>query len=711
MFTFAAAAFAAGALCAACEAGPASPEDVATTASALAITGLYPTGSNGAGGVAAMGSTDAHWTLSSDDPAFKGPKAIVATVAGGWAADTATSRWISVQQSAAGNTGNTYTYTTHFTLVGTSTTSATLTGQWACDDSCTMLLNGKSVATNPTPAWGTVATFTVPAGSPFVTGDNTLAIATVNTTGGPTGLQVVSISGTVNACDVDADCTATQFCNTPTNTCTTKLANGTTIPTIAGHTPALMGTCTNAVGTAVCASGVCDTTNSECGYAAGDGSCTKVNAGTVCQTKTCSLNGKCEPAGGCNLDTDCPVGDWCDESAHTCNARLANGTAMPSDADHTVPILNGKCTATAAALVCASGVCDPNDDLNECGIANGDGPCTIATPGVCRSGSCSLTLTCKPSNQCNRDGDCTGGDWCNEAKHTCEAKLPNGTAMPSDPTHTNPTLTGTCPSLASNAAAKLVCASGVCDTADNKCGYASGDGTCTLGDAGDGTTVCRSGICVTSGASEVCGPAPPCTMDDQCATGFWCDVSAKLCSPKLPDGAGLPSDPDHTNPTLNGMCSTGVGALVCESGYCSATTSECEAVPSADAGTGDAGTGSGSDAGGAGGDAGPTSGDAGAIGDGGEDASSGAGEDGGADAALEDGATGSGSEDATTGSSGSSGNNGDGSAGTADDTGVLEGGGLSCSLSRGPAPASGGLEIAVGMLALGATLRRGRRSR
>jgi len=37
----------------------------------------------------------------------------------------------------------------------------------------------------------------------------------------------------------------------------------------------------------------------------------------------------------------------------------------------------------------------------------------------------------------------------------------------------------------------LVCQSGVCDTKDDKCGYANGDGPCL---SSNGGTVCRSGL-------------------------------------------------------------------------------------------------------------------------------------------------------------------------------------------------------------------------
>src|SRR6185312_11801954 len=108
-----------------------------------------------------------------------------------------------------------------------------------------------------------------------------------------------------------------------------------------GHNPTLDGTCTVSAGLLVCASGVCDTTDNDCGYADGDGPCV---SGTVCRSGACSSNGTCEPAGGCNVDADCTAGDWCNESTHACTPTEANGIAMPNDPSHSNPTLDGNCT-------------------------------------------------------------------------------------------------------------------------------------------------------------------------------------------------------------------------------------------------------------------------------------------------------------------------------------------------------------------------------
>ena len=195
------------AVCASCEASTGDPELVGTSSSALAIAGLFPTGVSATGTRLAVGAIDPHYVLSSNDASFPGPDALTVNATLGWAASGAGSRWISIRASTEGTTGDVYTYTTTFTLEGVNPASATLSGQWACDDSCTLELNGTQVATDPFPAWPLVGTFTVPAGSPFQLGVNTLAFVTSNTTGGPTGLQVLSLSGNASAtCDGGGAC-------------------------------------------------------------------------------------------------------------------------------------------------------------------------------------------------------------------------------------------------------------------------------------------------------------------------------------------------------------------------------------------------------------------------------------------------------------------------------------------------------------------------
>jgi len=366
-------------------------------------------------------------------------------------------------------------------------------------------------------------------------------------------------------CNVDSDCTGGQWCNATSHTCSVKLTNGSNIPNDPPHvSPPLTGACSAPAATLVCISSVCDGSDNKCGYAVNSGPCNAANATTVCRTGSCSSNLLCQPAGGCNVDADCTGGNWCNESLHACTPKLANNTAIPIDAPHQNPALTGVCTVAASALVCQSAVCDLADD--KCGYDIGHGPCTAANGGtVCRSGACGADGTCRPADGCNLDADCVSGKWCQQSSHTCAPKLANGSPLPTDAPHANPTLDGKC----TVPAATLVCQSAVCDDADDQCGFATGHGPCT---AANGAVVCRSASCSAKG---LCQPADSCTVDADCAAGKWCNIAMSACLPLLENGTPLPSDSPHQSPTLDGTCTEAAATLVCLSGVCDTNDDEC----------------------------------------------------------------------------------------------------------------------------------------
>ena len=493
-----------------CGAGSTPAARTSSDRSALSITGLFSTGVDANGAALANGATDPHYTLTSNDAAHNGPAAIAIVPAQNtWAADTSGSTWIGTGTNAAGGNGKNFIYTTTFVLADVDPADATLSGSWACDDTCTLSLNGTQVASKTGgSAWTTLTTFTVPAGSPFVLGTNTLAFKVSNSGGGITGIQVRTLSIAGVTCSDDSGCSASQYCNTASSTCVAKLPNGDPIPTVSGHDPVLDGTCNPDAGAAVCASGVCDANDDACGYANGDGTCTQANAAQVCRSGACSAEGICAKA--CTGDLGCPDG-WCDKSLGACEAKLPNGSAIPTDPGHS-PTLNGNCTAGAALLVCQSGVCDSDDDA--CGYPDGTGPCTAIDPSRCRSGACSLDGTCEPSGGCHVDLDCAGGHWCDGA--SCHAKVANGDPIPTAAGHAPP-LDGSC-----TVASASVCESGVCDSDDDKCGYADGDGPCTTIDP----TACRSGACSLDGT---CEPTGGCHVNLDCGSGEHCDVPSQTC--------------------------------------------------------------------------------------------------------------------------------------------------------------------------------------
>ena len=478
-----------------------------------------------------------------------------------------------------------------------------------------------SLGNNTNNAYGTTGTFTVPTATAplagFVSGTNTLSFAVVNngTTPSPSGLAVLTLTSS-EGCFDDTNCTSAQYCNTPTSVCTAKVTNGNPIPTVVGHNPTLAGVCNPAAtvgpdvcvssvcdsdnkcgylngdgtctpaasGVAVCRSGVCDTdakcgfangdgtctpgnsgvavcrsgvcdTDAKCGFGAGDGSCTPATATTVCRSATCTATGTC----GCAVDSDCSSAQYCNTPTATCTAKVANGSPVPSVSGHS-PALTGVCNpaATIGPDVCASGVCDTDNDCgyansdgtctpaksgvavcrsgvcdtdSKCGFKEGDGPCTPAASGstVCRSGACSANGTCEKSGGCNVDSDCNAAtQYCDTPTATCTNKVANGEPVPSVTGHT-PALTGVC-----NPAATIgpdVCASGVCDS-DNACGYEEGHGPCS--DTDGGTNVCRSGACSTNGTCEKAGG---CNVNADCTAPAVCNTATSTC--EAPDaGAG-----------------------------------------------------------------------------------------------------------------------------------------------------------------------------
>ncbi len=357
-------------------------------------------------------------------------------------------------------------------------------------------------------------------------------------------------------CGSDDDCGASQWCDSMTFTCVSQVPNGDPLPTLPGHIPELDGVCIELVAQAICVGNVCSASDDRCGYPDGEGPCTELTAGIVCRSGHCDSNTNlCSAAPSCTDDDDCTATEYCSADLGACRPKVPNGAPIPYEPDHLPPV-DGTCTETNAAIVCASGECGAD---GKCGLPNGEGPCTVLDPLVCRSSSCSATGdVCKPAGGCVLDADCAASEWCSTLTFSCVDKLPNGELIPTIPGHV-PTLVGLCVLGLGDA----ICQSGVCDDDDNRCGYLPGNGTCTELNAGD---VCRSGVCV----EGVCGAPPECTMNDDCvAQDAFCDIGAGVCIHKLPNGTPLPS-------VLGlDLCNDLVGLLVCESGVCDTIDNKC----------------------------------------------------------------------------------------------------------------------------------------
>jgi len=402
---------------AACSSSPSTSNERTATSDAITITGLFRTGVDDLGAQLALGAVDPHYKVSSTDVRCASTAAIATArpqlaPPTAWIANISPATWISCQLNGAGNNTTDYTYTTSFTVPdGMPPSTVTISGSWACDDYCSIFVNGHDTGVvsqnpnfNPNPPQPGI----VPAPTPFVVlagstffqaGINTIDFVVHNVTG-VQGLQIVSINAT-GGCAVDTDCETSTFCNTETELCVAQLDNGEPIPTIQGHDPELDGTCTEEVGAIVCTSGVCDTADDLCGYDIGH-ACT---ANQECRSNQCDpTTNVCIP--GCIVDSDCDTGNFCNTELEMCVPQLANGKPIPTIPGHD-PELDGICTPDVGAIVCVSGVCDTSDDL--CGFGFGH-PCT-ASP-ECRSNNCNMDTglcdlpCCGNTYGANMDGKC-----------------------------------------------------------------------------------------------------------------------------------------------------------------------------------------------------------------------------------------------------------------------------------------------------------------
>ena len=165
-------------------------------ADAAVITSLYNTGVTNSGTATTGNGADLHWTLA-DGPAYTGGTNGVYPI-GPWVSDTSTVRWITPTQDASDNNAVApFTYSTTFSLAGFDFTTASLSGQFAADDYVSsILLNSTVLATN-VGGYSYLTSFSA-GSSAFVAGTNTLSFVSVNSGGGPAGLQV-QVSGMANA--------------------------------------------------------------------------------------------------------------------------------------------------------------------------------------------------------------------------------------------------------------------------------------------------------------------------------------------------------------------------------------------------------------------------------------------------------------------------------------------------------------------------------
>ena len=146
------------------------------------------------------GVNDAHWTVPSQANVV-GPAQTVypnnADWYGGWLANGPGSAWIARDANVSNNGVAPYTFSTSFNLTGYDLSTAALSGSWAIDDTGTLDLNGHTIATLGSGAWGGLTAFSVPTGSSFFNqGTNTLSITI---TSDDQFLEAVRLQGNVTA--------------------------------------------------------------------------------------------------------------------------------------------------------------------------------------------------------------------------------------------------------------------------------------------------------------------------------------------------------------------------------------------------------------------------------------------------------------------------------------------------------------------------------
>lgn len=384
------------------------------------------------------------------------------------------------------------------------------------------------------------------------------------------------------SCLVDADCAAGSYCNRATLTCTAKVTTGGMLPTDGLHD----GTCTVETAAAVCDTGLCNEVtktcggplgapcqaasvcannvcgaNGKCGLADGTGPCTAANATVICQSGACNdALAQCRPTapGSCLVDADCAAGTYCNRTDMTCVVKVNPGAMVPEDGLH-----DAGCTAATAATVCATGLCNEVTKTcaagngaacqnasecasnacgsnGKCGLADGAGPCTAANgAALCQSGMCNAALgVCKPAaaGSCLQDSDCGSGTYCARATLRCVAKLPAGSAIPSDGLHS-----GVC----SAAAAAAVCATGLCNPATNTC--AAGNGAACASAAMCAVGICSEGLC---GAAD----GATCARALECRSGA---CTAGICGAGPDGGVAPPPAPNGNTIGGSGGCNAG----------------------------------------------------------------------------------------------------------------------------------------------------------
>ncbi|MFK7988550.1 MAG: DNRLRE domain-containing protein [Sandaracinaceae bacterium] len=359
------------------------------------------------------------------------------------------------------------------------------------------------------------------------------ATCTGSSTTCPTGTMnscapyICGTTACLASCGGDSDCSSGNFCN-GSNNCEAERSNGTSC------------TAGNQCASDQCVDGVC------CNTACTD-QCAACNNGGSVGTCSARSGAPLSPRTACT-DTD---SDGCDG---TCNGSLTSACTYPS----------GVCRTQSCA----------GSSLTEAASCNGNGSCPAMVTNPCPGNfACQTGTACRTS--CGIDAHCASGNYCDAG--SCVPLEANGTSCSMgnecastlcvDGVCCDGTCTGQCE--ACDVAGSLGTCSAVtgaptggrmaCNTDSTVCGgtcNGSNRSTCTFPGMG---TECRAASCSINTATQAancqgdgtcgslveidCSPftcsgdacgATSCTVDSECASGFYC--SGTSCVPLLTNG-------------------------------------------------------------------------------------------------------------------------------------------------------------------------------
>lgn len=163
------------------------------------IPGLFNTGVDGSGVALADGAVDPHYTLITNAHDNSVSQALVQNstafpiVAGPWAANTTSSKWIGPLLDTSAGAIGLYVYRTTFTLDDRDPSTVLISGRWASDNTGLQIrVNGRNTGNATSPSFSAYTPFTISSSNAtFVSGMNTIDFVVENAPAvGYTGLRV-----------------------------------------------------------------------------------------------------------------------------------------------------------------------------------------------------------------------------------------------------------------------------------------------------------------------------------------------------------------------------------------------------------------------------------------------------------------------------------------------------------------------------------------